>query len=161
MRDAMIIKFKKTTVGWMLVLLISTGLAVSGCSTMAEKGAGIGALAGAAIGSQFGPADNRAQSALIGAAIGAIIGASIGDEMDRRDLEQLSQVYESGRSRATTSWVNPDTGSQYSVTPQPAYTNKVDRPCREARIEAIINGKPETVVTTACRAPDGIWELQK
>ena len=161
MRQAMITGFKKKTLGGVLALLITTGLAVSGCSTMAEKGAGIGALAGAAIGSQFGPSDNRAQSALIGAAIGAIIGASIGDDMDRRDLEQLSQVYESGRSRATTSWVNPDTGSQYSVTPQPAYTDSYDRPCREARIEAIINGKPETIVTTACRAADGMWELQK
>ena len=38
---------------------------------------------------------------------------------------------------------------------------KVGRPCREARIDATINGKPETVVTTACRAEDGMWELQK
>jgi surface antigen len=152
---------RTATLGWSLALLISLGLVVSGCSTKAESGAGIGALAGAAIGSQFGPASNRAESAIIGAFLGAIVGSIIGGEMDRKDQEQLSQVYESGRSHATTSWVNPDTGNQYGVTPKPAYTGQRGRPCREARIDAIVNGKPETVVTTACRAEDGMWELQK
>ncbi|MCP3677387.1 MAG: hypothetical protein GY721_07325, partial [Deltaproteobacteria bacterium] len=50
---------RTATLGWSLALLISLGLVVSGCSTRAESGAGIGALAGAAIGSQFGPASNR------------------------------------------------------------------------------------------------------
>ncbi|MFQ5329307.1 MAG: RT0821/Lpp0805 family surface protein [Thermodesulfobacteriota bacterium] len=144
-----------------LALLISLGLVVSGCSTKAESGAAIGALAGAAIGSQFGPSSNRAESAIIGAFLGALAGSIIGNEMDKKDQEQLSQVYESGRSNATTSWVNPDTGNQYNVTPKPAYSGKRGRPCREARIDAVVNGKPEKVVTTACRAEDGMWELQK
>ena len=152
---------RTATLGWSLALLISLGLIISGCSTRAESGAGIGALTGAAIGSQFGPAKNRAESAIIGAFLGAIAGSIIGGEMDRQDQEQLSQVYESGRSHATTSWVNPDTGNQYRVTPKPAYTSKKGRPCREARVDATINGRPETIVTTACRAEDGMWELQK
>jgi surface antigen len=152
---------RTATLGWSLVLLIAMGLIISGCSTRAESGAGIGALTGAAIGSQFGPAKNRAESAIIGAFLGAIAGSIIGGEMDRQDQEQLSQVYESGRSHATTSWVNPDTGNQYRVTPKPAYTSKRGRPCREARVDATINGRPETIVTTACRAEDGMWELQK
>jgi len=144
-----------------MALLLSLGLVISGCSTRAESGAGIGALAGAAIGSQFGPAKNRAESAIIGAFLGALAGSIIGDEMDRQDREQLSHVYESGRSHATTSWVNPDTGNQYRVTPKPVYSGQRGRPCREARVDATINGKEQTVVTTACRSDDGMWELQK
>ena len=145
MRHLIFKRLRTATVGGGLILLISMSFIVSGCSTRAESGAGIGALAGAAIGSQFGPASNRAESAIIGAFLGALLGASIGDDMDRRDLEQLSQVYESGRSQATTSWVNPDTGSRYTVTPRPVYRGNSGRPCREARIDAVINGKPEKV----------------
>ncbi len=154
-------RLKKDALGWTVVLLISTGFVISGCATKGKTGAGLGALAGAVIGSQFGPSEDRAQSAIIGAALGAILGYAIGNEMDKKDQEQLSQVYESGRSNATTSWVNPDTGNEFNVTPKPAYTSQGGRPCREARIDATINGKPESVATTACRTQDGMWELQK
>lgn len=144
-----------------IVFLLILGLLTSSCATKTESGAGIGALAGAAIGSQFGPADRRLEGAIIGAFVGAVMGSLIGHEMDRQDREQLSQVYESGRSDVATSWVNPDTGNKFKVKPKAAYKGRHGRPCREARIDAIINGKPETVVTTACRARDGMWELQK
>ncbi len=144
-----------------IVVLLIIGLLASGCATKSESGAGIGALAGAAIGSQFGPADRRLEGAIIGAFLGAVLGGVIGNEMDREDREQLSQAYESGRSDVPTSWVNPDTGHEYKVTPKPAFKGRHGKPCREARIDAIINGKPETVVTKACRARDGMWELQK
>jgi surface antigen len=145
----------------LLVVLLIISFLTSSCATKTESGTGIGALAGAAIGSQFGPADRRLEGAIIGAFLGAIVGGVVGSEMDRQDREQLSQVYESGRSHATTSWVNPDTMNEYHVTPEPAYAGPRGRPCREARIDAVINGRPETVVTTACRARDGMWELQK
>ncbi len=144
-----------------VALVLILGLLTSGCATKTESGAGIGALAGAAIGSQFGPADRRLEGAILGAFVGAVMGSLIGHEMDRQDYEQLSQVYESGRSDVPTSWVNPDTGSKFEVTPKAAYKSRRGKPCREARIDAVINGKPETVVTTACRARDGMWELQK
>jgi hypothetical protein len=80
--------------------------------------------------------------------------------MDEHDRQQLNQVYEIGQSDTVTSWVNPDTGNSYNVTPKAAYTGSMGQPCREAHIDAIINGKPETVVTNACRAPDGMWELE-
>ncbi|MCP4257009.1 MAG: DUF3300 domain-containing protein [Planctomycetes bacterium] len=81
-------------------------------------------------------------------------------DMDEHDRQQLNQVYETGQSDTVTSWVNPDTGNSYKVTPKAAYKGSTGRPCRETRIDAIINGKPETVVTNACRAPDGMWELE-
>ncbi len=144
-----------------VALVLILGLLTSSCATKTESGAGIGALAGAAIGSQFGPADRRLEGAILGAFVGAVMGSLIGHEMDRQDYEQLSQVYESGRSDVPTSWVNPDTGNKFKVTPKAAYKRRRGKPCREARIDAVINGKPETVVTTACRARDGMWELQK
>ncbi|MFQ5465441.1 MAG: glycine zipper domain-containing protein [Thermodesulfobacteriota bacterium] len=147
--------------GLTLALVLSLGLLVSGCATKAQSGAGIGALAGAVVGSQLGPSGNRGENAIIGAALGAFLGYAIGNEMDKYDRTQLNQVYETGRSNTTTKWVNPDTGNRYRVTPKAAYKGPEGRPCREARIDATVNGKPETVVSTACRASDGMWELQK
>lgn len=152
---------RNAAVGLTLALVISVGLVVSGCATKGQSGAGIGALAGAVVGSQLGPSSNRGENAIIGAALGAFLGYAIGNEMDKQDRLRLNDVYEKGPSNRTTSWVNPDSGNQYRVTPKPAYKGPQDRPCREARVEAVINGKPETVVSTACRAPDGMWELQK
>jgi surface antigen len=148
----------KVASGFVVALLISLGLIVTGCANKAQSGAGVGALTGGLIGAMV--AGDKEEGLLIGAAIGALAGYAIGNEMDKYDRQQLNQVYESGRSNNVSSWVNPDTGNSYNVTPQPAYQGNSGRPCREARIEAIVNGKPETVVTTACRAEDGIWELQ-
>lgn len=149
----------KVTVGYTVALLIFMGLAVSGCANKAQTGAGTGALAGGLIGALV--AGDKEEGAIIGAIIGGLAGYAIGNEMDKQDRQQLNQVYETGQSDTVSSWVNPDTGNSYSVTPKPAYQTPTGRPCREARIEAVINGKPETVVTKACRAEDGIWELQE
>jgi surface antigen len=150
---------RKITVGYALALLISMGLVVSGCANKAQSGAGAGALTGGLIGALV--AGDKVEGAIIGAIIGGLAGYAIGNEMDKHDRQQLNQVYETGQSDTVSSWVNPDTGNSYNVTPQPAYRTPTGRPCREARIEAVINGKPETVVTKACRAEDGIWELQE
>jgi len=151
--------FSRLTSGWVTFLLV-IGLIMSGCATKAQSGAGIGAVVGAALGSQFGPAENRKESALMGAAIGALLGYAVGNEMDKYDTAQLNQAFETGKSNTATTWVNPDTKNKYTVTPKPAVTDKAGRPCRDASIEAIIDGQPQTVVTRACRTPEGVWELQ-
>ena len=150
---------RKVTVGYTVALLISMGLLVSGCANKAQTGAGTGALAGGLIGALV--AGDKAEGAIIGAIIGGLAGYAIGNEMDKQDRQQLNQVYETGQSDTVSSWVNPDSGNSYNVTPKKAFKGPRGRPCREARIEAVINGKPETVVTKACRAEDGIWELQE
>ncbi|WP_457573450.1 glycine zipper domain-containing protein [Desulfolithobacter sp.] len=125
----------------------------------AQIGAGGGAVAGALVGQAIG---HNTQATLIGAAVGTMLGYIIGNEMDKYDREQLNHVYERGVSNQPTSWVNPDTGNEYRVVPKPAYTDpETSRVCRQAEIEAVIDGKVEKTYTVACRDENGRWQLQR
>jgi surface antigen len=131
---------------------------LSSCATKGQTGAVGGAAAGAVIGQAVG---HNTGATLIGAAVGGVLGYIVGNEMDKYDREQLNHVYDRGVSNQRSSWVNPDSGNQYTVTPQPAYQNPSNnRVCRRAEIEAVVNGKPERTYSTACRNPSGSWELQ-
>ena len=140
----------------LLALLFLVSL--SSCATKGQTGAVGGAAAGALIGQAIG---HNTSATLIGAAVGGMLGYIVGNEMDKYDREQLNHAYERGLSNQRSSWVNPDTGNQYSVTPQPAYQNpSTHQVCRRAEIEAIIDGKPQRTFSTACRDQYGSWQLQ-
>ncbi len=149
----------KTTL--VLPLLLSLTLLLSSCANGPNK-AGMGAAGGAAGGAIIGQAiGHNTEATLIGAIAGGLLGYIIGNEMDKYDREQLNHVYERGVSGQANAWKNPDNGNSYRVTPQPAYTDtSTHRPCRKAEIQSIINGKQETVYTTACRDQYGHWQLQ-
>lgn len=145
---------------YLSILTIILMLTLTSCANMnkAQTGAAGGAAGGALIGQMIG---HNTEATLIGAAVGTMLGYIVGNEMDKYDRQQLNHAYERGVSNQTSSWVNPDNGNQYSVTPQPAYTNpSSNRPCRKAEIDAIIDGKHETTYTTACRDANGHWQLQ-
>jgi surface antigen len=133
-------------------------LALSSCATKGQTGAVGGAAAGALIGQAIG---HNTGATLIGAAVGSMLGYIVGNEMDKYDRQQLNHVYDRGVSNQRSSWVNPDTGNQYAVTPQPAFQDpSTQRICRRAEIEAVIDGKIEKTYSTACRDRYGRWELQ-
>jgi surface antigen len=131
---------------------------LSSCSTKGQTGALGGAAGGALIGQAIG---HSTGATLIGAAVGAGLGYIIGNEMDKYDRSQLNNVYESGASNQRSSWRNPDSGNQYAVTPTPAYQNPSNNQiCRQAEINAVIDGKPQRTYSTACRDAYGDWKLQ-
>lgn len=145
----------------MAALAIIFMLIISGCATTTTKGTS-GAAIGAATGAIAGQAIGRStKGTLLGAAVGGLIGYIVGNEMDKYDKEQLNQVYESSPSNQRTQWVNPDTHRSYVVTPKPAYTQPSGQVCREAEILATVDGRPEKVVSTACRDSQGRWVIQK
>lgn len=132
-------------------------LALTSCATKGQTGAVGGAAAGALVGQAIG---KNTGATLIGAAVGGMLGYIIGNEMDKYDRQQLGYAYERAPSGQATSWVNPDTGNQYSVTPQPAYQNTSTRQvCRRAEVDAVIDGRREKTYTTACRNQYGEWEI--
>ena len=140
------------------VIAILALLLLSSCANKAQTGAAGGAAAGAIIGQAIG---HNTGGTLIGAAVGTMLGYIVGNEMDKYDRQQLDHMYERGVSNQRSSWVNPDTGNQYNVTPQPAYQNpSTQQICRRAEIEAVIDGKRERTVSTACRSEHGEWVLQ-
>ena len=141
------------------VLALLFLMLLASCANRAQTGAAGGAAAGALIGQAIG---HNTEGTLIGAAVGTMLGYIVGSEMDKYDRQQLDHMYERGVSNQRSSWVNPDTGNQYTVTPQPAYQEPSSRRvCRRAEIEAIIDGRPERTYSTACRNEYGQWELQQ
>ncbi|MDR3089659.1 MAG: glycine zipper 2TM domain-containing protein [Desulfobulbaceae bacterium] len=133
---------------------------ISGCAgeyNRAQSGAAIGAASGAVIGQTIG---RNTGGTLIGVAVGTMLGYIIGNEMDKVDQQKLNAVYETGVSGQPSSWVNPDTGNNYTVTPQAAVMRDNGQPCRKAEVLAVIDGKTERAVTTACRDGSGQWVLQ-
>lgn len=144
-----------------VVLLLCLAFVTASCTqegTKGQTGAVVGAAGGALVGQIIG---RNTEATLIGAAVGTMLGYIVGNEMDKYDRQHLNSVYETGRSGQTSTWSNPDTGNTYQVTPQPAYTaSSSNQPCRKAEIQAIIDGKPETTYTTACRDESGQWVLQ-
>jgi surface antigen len=140
------------------ILALLSLLLLSSCATKGQTGAVGGAAAGALVGQAIG---HNTGATLIGAAVGGLLGYIVGNEMDKYDREQLNHAYERGISNQRTAWVNPDSGNQYAVTPQPAYQNPSSHQvCRRAEIEAIIDGKPQRTYSTACRDQYGAWQLQ-
>jgi surface antigen len=141
----------------MAVAAIIFLLLTSGCASKGTSGAAIGAAGGAIAGQAIG---RSTTGTLIGAAVGGLLGYIVGNEMDKNDQARLNQVYESAPSNQRTEWVNPDTRRSYAVTPKPAYTRQSGQVCREAEILATVDGRPEKVVSTACRDSNGRWVIQ-
>ncbi|HBI14872.1 MAG TPA: hypothetical protein DDY20_05070 [Desulfobulbaceae bacterium] len=143
------------------LLLVCSALLLMSCAdsnlTKGQQGAIGGAAAGALIGQAIG---HNTGGTLIGAAVGTLVGYIVGNEMDKYDRQQLNHVYERGVSGTSSAWVNPDSGNQYQVTPQPAYSGPSQQTCRQAEIMAVIDGRQERTLTTACRDANGNWVLQ-
>ena len=143
------------------LLLVCCALLLMSCANTGMSKGGQGALIGAGAGAIVGQAiGHNTGGTLIGAAVGGMLGYIVGNEMDKYDRQQLNHVYERGVSGSPNTWVNPDSGNQYQVTPQPAYVGPSNQNCRQAEIIAVIDGKQERTYTTACRDANGNWILQ-
>jgi surface antigen len=118
----------------------------------------IGAVIGGLTGSQIGKGSGRTAAILGGTVIGAIVGGNIGQAMDRTDYLHTQGALETARAGAPVTWVNPDTGNNYSVTPTRTYQTETGQYCREFTTWGWIGGHEERLYGTACRMPDGSWK---
>jgi len=141
-----------------VVTLISLTLLI-GCQqpTQREAGGVLGGVAGGVLGNQVGGGSGRTAAVIVGTLLGAYIGSSIGEQMDENDRYRAQQSLETAPTNQRTTWKNPDTENEYTVTPTKTYETS-SGPCREYTTEAIIDGKQEVVYGTACRQPDGSWQ---
>jgi surface antigen len=152
-----------------IALLLISALVLAGCATeMGQKeGAGtlIGGLGGALIGSQFGGGRGRLVGVGIGTLAGALIGQEIGRQLDRADrlaMENTAhQALEYNRTEQTATWRNPDSGHSGTITPMKTYREPTGRYCREYTQTVMIGGEEQKAYGTACRKPDGKWEIVK
>jgi len=143
-----------------VVLASALVVGLGGCAVQGPQEQGgviIGSIVGGVLGAQVGGGSGRTAATILGAVVGAAVGGNIGRHMDDSDRLKTAYVLEGVRTSVPSSWVNPDTGTQYTVTPTRTYDTATG-PCREYTVQATIGGRPETVYGTACRQPDGSWK---
>lgn len=117
----------------------------------------IGGAAGGLAGSAIGDGRGRTAAIVGGTLIGMIVGGSIGRSMDRADYACFGQALEYAPDHRPVLWSRPD-GARYEVTPRGSF-ERAGRYCREYTTTAVIGGRAEQVYGTACRQPDGSWQL--
>jgi len=143
--------------------LLVMSVLFSGCATQRgeqeQAGMIIGGLLGGALGSQIGGGDGRTAAIIAGTLAGAAIGGSVGRTMDDVDRANTAGALETVRTGVSSRWQNPDSGYSYSVTPTRTYES-ASGPCREYTIDALVSGREERIVGTACRESDGSWVVQ-
>ena len=149
---------------YVCISLMACLTALSGCAGQGAKeqtGMVIGGVLGGLLGSEVGGhhRHSRTSAIILGTIAGAAIGGSIGKSMDDVDRLKTSHTLENVRTGVSSSWRNPDSGNSYVVTPTQTYETATG-PCREYTIDATIGGRPEKIYGTACRQPDGSWQVQ-
>lgn len=147
--------------GWMVSVLMALMLVTAGCANQGpqeQSGMIIGGLVGGLLGSQVGGGEGRTAAVIVGTLAGAAVGGSVGRSMDETDRMRTAATLETVRTGVSSSWVNPDTGNQYTVTPVKTF-GSVAEPCREYTMTAVIGGKKQQVYGTACRQADGSWKI--
>lgn len=133
----------------------------SGCETTthAQEGQVIGGVLGGVVGSQVGGGSGRTAAIIVGAIAGSMIGQHIGQTMDDADRMKTAVALNDNRTGQASSWVNPDTGYAYEVTPTRTYEGAAG-PCREFTTTATVGGKPgQELYGTACLQADGSWKI--
>ena len=146
------------------IVLVSTFvlalLQLSACTvSRQESGAVMGAVVGGVVGNQVGGGRGKDLATAVGVFAGAMAGSNIGKSLDALDAANTQRALESSRTGYATSWVNPDSGNAYSVTPTRTYQANSGRYCREYQSSVTIDGRRENAYGTACRRPDGSWEI--
>lgn len=144
--------------------VLIAALTLGGCATSAgpqeQAGVIIGGALGGMLGNEVGGGGRGETAAIIlGTMVGAAIGGSIGRSMDETDRMRTNMALENVRTGVSTTWRNPDTNTQYAVTPTRTYESSAG-PCREFTVQALVDGRQDEVVGTACRQIDGSWRMR-
>ena len=147
----------------LLAAALAASVSLAGCQTTSgpneQAGMVIGGVLGGVLGSQIGHGDGQTAATIVGSLVGAQIGGSVGRSMDDTDRLKTAHSLETVRTGVQTSWVNPDTGNQYSGVPTRTYETN-SGPCREYTVDGVVGGRTEQIYGTACRQPDGSWKVQ-
>lgn len=120
----------------------------------------IGGVLGGMLGNEIGGGGRGETAAIIaGTMAGAAIGGAIGRSMDTTDRLRTGMALENVRTGVSTTWRNPDTRTDYAVTPTRTYETS-SGPCRDFTVQSLMDGRQQQVTGTACRQPDGTWRMQ-
>jgi len=127
----------------------------------------VGALAGAGtgglLGAQMGKGKGQLAATAAGTLLGAFLGSEVGKSLDRADRmyagEAQYEALEYVPSGSYSTWQNPDSGHYGTITPTRTYPTASGSYCREFQHGATVGGRTEWIYGTACRTPDGQWQV--
>lgn len=118
----------------------------------------VGAVIGAVLGGVIGAHQDRGAGPVVGGAlIGAVLGGLLGHAIDESNQACVSDVLEYVPSNRPVYW--EDGGYGYEVTPMRTYEPEPGRYCREYQTVVTVGGRAEQAYGTACRQPDGSWQI--
>ena len=150
------------------VSIVAISLALAGCAGGDRSGTKqtVGTLGGAALGgllgSQFGGGTGKLAFTAAGVFLGGLLGNEIGKSLDRADRAAANQAYSRAQAAPvgeTITWSNPKSGNTGSYTPVREGTSSSGKYCREFQQSITVGGKTEQGYGTACRQPDGSWQI--
>lgn len=151
-----------------ITVVCLVGSLLTGCTNEAGKlnktniGVAGGAIGGALLGSTLGKGEGKILAAVAGAALGGLAGGAVGSYMDKADLEAQKRAQESAfeynRDGAASPWKNPNSGASGSIIPTKTYQSN-GQYCREYQQNVTVSGKTQHAYGTACRQPDGSWQI--
>lgn len=122
-----------------------------------------GAVIGGVLGSKVGKGTGRGIAIGAGTLLGAYLGSETGKSLDRADMNYYNKTsqraLETAQPGETLPWSNPQTGNRGTVTPKQYYKEDSGRYCREYQQTVTVGGKQSQGYGTACRQPDGSWEI--
>lgn len=151
-----------------LIPVVMLAFALNGCETIQNSGTkqtvgGVtGAVAGGLLGSQVGSGSGRLWATGAGVLLGALVGSEIGSSLDKADLAYAQRAQHRAYSAPigeTVTWSNPESGNRGTYTPTREGTSSTGRYCREYSQTIYVDGRQESAYGTACRNPDGTWEI--
>jgi len=144
-----------------LLIIAAISVTLVGCQSsptqQQDTGRIIGAVVGGVVGSNVGKGGGRTAAIIAGSIFGGFIGGKIGKTMDDNDRYHANQTFENNPTNQPSTWRNPDSGNEYTVTPTRTYANN-DGPCRDYTTEVVIDGRHEKATGTACRE-NGQWRI--
>lgn len=147
----------------LIVASLIVASVTSGCENPKQAigtvgGGALGAWAGSSIGSGRG----RTVATAVGAVTGALLGGYVGQQLDSADKQRAERTaqntLESVPSGKSGRWRNPDSGNSGVITPTRTYETN-GRYCREFTQAITVGGRTQQGYGTACRQPDGTWEI--
>lgn len=142
--------------------VVPPAISAGRCDTSSfNAGTVIGGVVGGAIGSQVGDGRGRVAATIGGTLLGMMVGSSIGTSTGSADQRCAAQALEYGQERQAIAWRDPDNGADYQVVPQRTYQTSQGQYCREYISRANVGGQGQEVYGTACRQPDGSWQIVK
>ena len=123
----------------------------------------LGAALGGLLGSQIGSGGGNKVAIGAGVLAGGLIGNKVGNQMDCQDRTYHNSTaqdsFEYERSGTTSSWSNPDSGHEGTITPVRTYQTASGTYCRDFTQTITVDGQFEEARGTACRQADGTWRI--